>query len=58
MYSNTNSEMKNLQNPKMIGLLNKLVQEKVIISERVYKAMSLVDRGEFCDSYNIYEDRY
>ena len=40
----------------MLELLNKLIKNEVITSEKVYNAIAEVDRGNFIDSYYAYDD--
>ncbi len=41
----------------MKGLLNKLYQEGVIKSEKVFNALLQTDRGDFTNPTNAYLDR-
>ena len=59
MFSSGDSQkgLKQL-NSAMQRLLNKLRSQGVIQSEKVYEAMSQVDRGDFSESKHCYEDWY
>ena len=42
----------------MKNLIDKLVKDGIIRSDKVYKAMMQVDRGDFIDIRYAYQDRY